>query len=108
MRRALSRGRLRHSVVCQKAVRTDDGVGGFLVQWQDIATVRAEIIPRQPDRRTDAHQDQARPAFRVRLRHQAVLMETTRLLWQGTPLRVLSVATDQHQRWLNFDLEEDR
>lgn len=62
--------RLRHRVLLQQEVLTDDDSGGFTRSWQDVATLWAEVLPLEGAERFVAGQVAEMAAYRVRLRRR--------------------------------------
>jgi SPP1 family predicted phage head-tail adaptor len=83
--------KLRHRILLQKPLLSDDGGGGASVQWLDIAEVWAEVTPiaSRQIRHAQANTNPVRQ--RVRLRWRADVRENWRLVFQGRLFAIQSL-----------------
>lgn len=99
----MNAGKLRHRVTIQQLVKTDDGYGGIVEAWQDVATVWAAVEPLRGSERYRAQQVQAELGHKVTMRYRAGIKPQMRLLYNGRVLEVEAVIdVEEHHRWLEL------
>lgn len=84
--------RLKHRLILQQEVQTDDGQGGYGRGWQDVAELWAEITPLSA--RAEAlvsAQLQASVTHRIVLRYRSGVTAGMRLLFENRALNIRSV-----------------
>lgn len=99
----MNAGKLRHRVTIQELVRADDGYGGIIETWQDVATVWAAVEPLRGSERYRAQQVQAELSHKVTMRYQAGVKPQMRLLHNGRVLNIEAVIdVEERHRWLEL------
>lgn len=94
-------GRLRTELILQEASTSEDGAGGHLETWQEVAAVFAEVEPVSAAGRFGAGQDHETTTHRVTLRHRPDIRSGMRLLKQGRVLTITNVEdADETGRYL--------
>lgn len=101
-------GRLRHRVTLQRFVAVDDGGGGTVEDWQDVATVWAAVEPIRGRERLEAMQLEQAVDHRVVIRYRPGLDgRNMRVLYRGRALHVAAVINvEERNRWLELLCEE--
>jgi len=102
---------LRHTVTLQRETRAPDGGGGYLHEWENVATVRASVEPlTAKDRRLEAlHGRQLASAttHKVTTRYRAGVTAAMRVVFRGRPLNIRAVVDlGERNRWLVLLCEE--
>jgi len=99
----MNAGKLRHRVTIQELVRADDGYGGIIETWQDVATVWAAVEPLRGSERYRAQQVQAELSHKVTMRYRAGVKPQMRLLHNGRVLNIEAVIdAEERHRWLEL------
>lgn len=83
-------GALRHRIVLQEMVVTQDDAGGIVKGWQDVATVWAAIEPLQGREFWEAQKANSQVQGKIIIRHREV-DPTMRVLFKGRTLEIDSV-----------------
>jgi SPP1 family predicted phage head-tail adaptor len=76
----MSAGRLRHRVMLQRRVDTQDELGQVVHSYVNLASVLAEIAPLTGRELVSAQQVAAEATSRIKIRHRADLDATVRVL----------------------------
>lgn len=96
-------GKLRHRVTLQELVKTDDGYGGIVETWQDVATVWAAIEPLRGNERYTAQQVQSELTHKVTIRYRAGIKPQMRILYGNRVFDIEAVIdVDERHRWLEL------
>lgn len=82
-------GKLRHSVILQRAVRTQDATGQSILTWGNLATVWARVNPTAVREYRDSKAVAGEVTHEITIRHYPGLLDTDRVLFGA---RVLNVA----------------
>lgn len=103
----MSAGRLRKRVTIQRLARTDDGYGGSLEDWQDVATVWAAVEPLRGSERYEAQQVQSVLSHRVMMRYRPGIKPQMRLVMKDRTLMIEAVINvEERNRWLELLCQE--
>lgn len=94
----LDGGELRDSVTIQAPVFTPDGGGGRKASWNDVATVRAEVVPISGGETFVHSLTQRTQFYRIRIRYRAGITPANRLLLNGAPLNIRSAEDPNRDR----------
>lgn len=81
---------LRERVTLQAQVETDDGAGGVIVTWNDVATVWAAIEPRSMQEAEVSGRLDGIVKHRVLMRHRTDILGGWRIVSASRVLRVLA------------------
>lgn len=85
-------GRLRHRVTIQEFVKlSEDGIGGSINEWINVATVWARVIPLNGRELVIAQQIMPETTHRVEMRYKGGLNSKMRLLHRGRVLDNISI-----------------
>ncbi len=96
-------GILRHRVIIQQLVNTDDGAGGSIETWQDIATVWAAIEPLRDNERYTAQQVQSTLSHKVTIRYHEGVKPQMRLAYKGRIFDIVSaIDIEERHQWLEL------
>ena len=96
-------GKLRHRVTIQQLIRGDDGYGGTIETWQDVATVWAVIEPLRGNERYTAQQVQSELTHKVTIRYRAGIKPQMRLLYKGKTFEIEAVIdVEERHQWLEL------
>lgn len=96
-------GKLRHRITLQELVKTDDGYGGIVETWQDVATVWAAIEPLKGTERYQAQQVQSELTHKVTIRYRAGIKPQMRILYGNRVFDIEAVIdVDERHRWLEL------
>ncbi len=95
---SLKAGDLRDRVTLQAGAHTDDGVGGRTESWTTVGTLYAQVLPTGGRERLEAGSMRGVQGWRVTLRYRSGVTVAHRLLWNGTPLDIQSVADPDGKR----------
>lgn len=101
--------RLRQRVTIEQLADTEDGRGGYAVDWTTVATnVWARIEPLKPSERLEAGSRAETITHRITMRYRAGLTGQMRIVHRGTPYNIVGppVNADERQRYLTLDVEE--
>jgi len=102
----LYRGKLRTSVQLQRKTKTDDGAGGFAVEWKTYATVKAHIETRPGREAVVADRLTASQVIRAFIRYRKDVSEVDRAVFEGRAHQIRSVSNlEARNKWLEIDLE---
>lgn len=99
----MNTGKLRHRATIQQLVNIDDGAGGSIETWQDIATVWAAIEPLRGNERYTAQQVQSTLSHKVTIRYREGIKPQMRLTYKGRVFEVESVIdVEERHQWLEL------
>lgn len=99
-------GMLRVPVQLQRQVRTADGSGGYTVQWQTYASVKAHIVTKPGREFVQADRLTASQMIRAMIRYRKDVNETHRAVFEGRVHQIRSVSNlEARNKWLELDLE---
>lgn len=84
-------GKLDRRITIQSATLIDDGYGGQVETWGDVATVWAQFLPGGGNERFASAQVYAETQARFRIRWRAGLSPKNRVLFDGKAWDVLAV-----------------
>ncbi len=84
-------GKLRHRVTIEQPYETQDGSGGVVTTWEEVATVSASVEPLRGDERFGAQQVSAEISTRVRMRYRDGVQPKQRLTFGERVLEVEAV-----------------
>lgn len=100
------RGKLRHSIQLQRKERTDDGMGGFSVEWITYATAKAYVETRPGKEVVIGERLDASQIIRATIRYRAEVDETDRVIYKGKAHNIRSVSNVEGlDKWLLLDME---
>lgn len=99
----MNTGKLRHRATIQQLVSTDDGAGGSIETWQNVATVWAAIEPLRGNERYTAQQVQSTLTHKVTIRYREGIKPQMRLTYKGRIFDIESVIDiEERHRWLEL------
>lgn len=99
----MNAGKLRHRVTIQQLVKTDDGYGGIVETWQDVATVWAAVEPLRGNERYRAQQVQAELTHKVIMRYRAGIKPQMRLLYGNRIFEIEAVIdVEERHKWIEL------
>src|SRR5690606_13781910 len=81
-------GELTERVTFRREVRTDDGMGGSTLSWQDIATVWAHVRPMNGNERLASAQVESHANYLIVARAPRDVQEKDIAVWNGRELNV--------------------
>lgn len=92
---AQSASDLRQRVLIEAPTDTPDGMGGYTRSWSAVATVWAQVTPRQGGERVIAQGVRSQAAYDVRIRYRSDASADWRVTWTasdpltGSPISVV-------------------
>ncbi len=100
-------GALRHRVVIEQPVRTQNDSGGWTTVWTEVATVWASVEPLSGGEQLRAMQLEEKISHRVTIRHRTGITAKMRLNFGGRLFNIRS-ALDRKERgrWLDILADE--
>ncbi len=99
---------MHQKITCRTQALAPTSAGEQQENWQDIAVVWAEVIPKSADMALSARQNHMITTYRVRVRYQDNLLPTRNILWQEQAYRVTRLLNpDNRKRILEFEMVED-
>lgn len=100
-------GDLRHRVVIERAVRTDDGAGGATRAWEPVAVVYAAIWTRSNDENFALDRVAGRASHDVWMRYRADVTPEMRITFGARVFDIRgAIDPDDRARWLRCPVEE--
>lgn len=91
----IAAGRLRHRVLIQNPVESQDPVSGALITtWVDLATVFAEVAPSSAREFVAAQAIDSEVTARITIRHRAGVTDKSRIVHRGQVYNVHGVLAD--------------
>lgn len=91
----ISAGRLRHRVLIQNAVESQDPASGApITAWVDLATVFAEVVPSSVREFVAAQAIDSEVTTRITIRHRAGVTAKSRIIHRGQIYNVHGVLAD--------------
>lgn len=91
----IAAGRLRHRVLIQNPVESQDPVSGTLIAtWVDLATVFAEVAPSSAREFVAAQAIDSEVTARITIRHRAGVTDKSRIIHRGQVYNVHGVLAD--------------
>jgi SPP1 family predicted phage head-tail adaptor len=98
---------LREPLTIQRQVSVSDGMGGQAIQWIDLATIRAQVVPLSGSEVVQAMQLQASITHRIYMRYRADLTPADRIVMRGQPLQVRAIINvEMRNRWLELACDQ--
>lgn len=91
-RRKHGGSRLQQRVTLQREIQTEDGTGGYIRSWQDVADLWAEIIPITGKEKWIAMQIQSSVTHRMLIRYRADIDASQRLVLNQRIFHIRSIA----------------
>lgn len=99
----ITAGMLREPVTVQRQVSASDGMGGQAIQWVDLLTASASVIPLSGREAVQAMQLQASVTHRVTMRYRADLTPADRIIVRGKPMQIRAIINvEMRNRWLEL------
>lgn len=103
----ITSGMLREPLTIQRQVSVSDGIGGQAIQWIDLATIRAQVVPLSGREIVQAMQLQASITHRIYMRYRADLTPADRIVMRGQPLQVRAIINvEMRNRWLELACDQ--
>jgi len=100
------RGKLRHTVELQRKARTDDGLGGFDIEWSTYATAKAYVETKPGKEVVIGDRLEASQVIRATIRYRSDVDETDRVIYKGKAHNIRSVSNlEGRDKWLLLDME---
>jgi SPP1 family predicted phage head-tail adaptor len=104
--RPLAIGELNRRVHLQSATSVPDGSGGFIAQWQTVATVWARIEPLRGVERYQAAALETVVSWHITIRHRTDIKPSWRIVHGSTVYRIISIVNpDERNRFLQLEVE---
>lgn len=104
--RAQRVGNLRERVLLQSVTYTDDGYGGSVPEWHDLAEVWARVEPVKSDERVIAGGIANVNDVLVHIRHRDDLDTTGRVTWAGRDYNIKGIRNlDERRQYLTLDCQ---
>jgi SPP1 family predicted phage head-tail adaptor len=94
----INAGRLRERVTIQRQVAVPDGAGGQTRSWVDVATVRAEVLPRRGNAEAGTEALQGVQQWQMVIRFRRDIAIDDRIVWEGKTHRVLAAVDETGDR----------
>jgi SPP1 family predicted phage head-tail adaptor len=84
---------LRDRITVQQLSASDDGYGGKIANWGDVATLFAQVQPifGNASERQEAGQRSANAGYRVRIRYRGDITAAMRIIWKTHTLAIHSL-----------------
>lgn len=99
----ITAGMLREPVTVHRQVSASDGMGGQAIQWVDLLTASASVIPLSGREAVQAMQLQASVTHRVTMRYRADLTPADRIIVRGKPMQIRAIINvEMRNRWLEL------
>jgi len=100
---------LHHRITCQKIVLTEDGSGGYVETFQDIAEVWADITEKPTTVDTEARQHKMRNSLEIKIRYQDAALACRQIILNSRKFRVQSFSSPgEKRRFIIFTVVEDQ
>ncbi|MDX3884032.1 phage head closure protein [Edaphosphingomonas haloaromaticamans] len=104
----LAAGRLRHRVSIHRLEDSDDGRGGYVRSWHEIATVWAEVIGQGGREALIDRSMQGIGQYRVTIRWRDDIRTNDQVRYRGRNLNIRSIEPDATDRvWLSMMCDTD-
>lgn len=88
-------GKLRHRVTLQQQINDQNDYGASVTQWQDVATVWAEIKPISGREYFSAQQVQSEVSTLIWIRYRTGIEPTMRVIHKGKHYEIVSALNYQ-------------
>ena len=96
-------GKMRHRVVVQSFIETQDDAGQPIKTYSDLDTVWAKVTPLTGKERVEAAQVRAEVTHSVMIRYRAGLKPKMRLVYDGQILEIAAVINlREEDRWMQI------
>lgn len=107
MKAAIHADDLRHRIVIETAVRTQDGAGGAVLDWQPVANVWAAIWTRSANESVAHDHKSGTATHDIWMRYRRDVTPDMRLRFGARVFDILGVIdVDDRHRWLRCPSEE--
>ena len=105
----LTSGMLRHKVVIEREVITQDSVGGYSSAWATHKTVYAAIKPTGGSERLHAMRLESNISHKVYLRYTADITPKDRIIYNGREMQIRAVINvEERNKWLELLCSENQ
>lgn len=100
-------GKLRNTIVVERAVKTPDGGGGADNTWQTVATIRAYIKPISGGERFQAMRLEADTTHRIFIRYRSDLLTSDRINYNGRLFQIRALINlEERNQWFEIYADE--
>lgn len=104
-------GLLRHTISIQEQTETDDGMGGFTLEWNDVANmtaVPAAIWPLSAKESLDAMKLELQVTHKIRIRYRSGITAKNRIKFGTRYFNIVSLINfEERNKTLDFLALED-
>jgi SPP1 family predicted phage head-tail adaptor len=107
MKAAVRVGDLRHRIVIERAVRTNDDAGGATLDWEAVAEVSAAIWPREAGESYGADHVAGKATHDIWMRYRSDVTPDMRVRCGTRVFDILgAIDVEDRGRWLKCPAEE--
>lgn len=104
----LTSGKLRHSIVIERATKTGDGGGGSSNVWNPVATIRSFIKPISGGERFQAMRIEADTTHRIFIRYRADILTSDRVNYGGRLMQIRALINlEEMNKWVEIYADEN-
>jgi len=94
-------GELRHRLVIESPQRVNDGAGGAITTWLEVATIWANVQPVTAREQRSADQRTQKTSHRITVRYREDINSTMRFTGEGRIFDIEAIINDaERDHWL--------
>lgn len=101
-----SSGELDQRVTFRRESKTDDGIGGSVTTWTDIATVWAKVRPMSGSEREHSDRLNATANYLIVIRARDDIDESCIAVWKGTQFNIRFARDQPRSRFVALETEK--
>lgn len=100
-------GKLRNTILVERATKSPDGGGGSTNVWETVATIRACIKPISGGERFQAMRLEADTTHRIFIRYRTDLLTSDRINYNGRLFQIRALINlEEQNKWFEIYADE--
>jgi SPP1 family predicted phage head-tail adaptor len=100
-------GKLKNTIIIERAILTADGLGGNTTQWGTVGTIKAWIKPTSGNERLSQDRLEATTTHRIYVRFTSVIKTSDRINFNGRYMQIRALINmEERDKWLEIYADE--
>lgn len=95
-------GKLRYRIAIQEPGSNQDDYGNIVDDWQDVATIWADIVPVSGREYFGANQQNSETSYKIYIRYLDGITAKMRILHDGVVYEILAVLADKRAGYITL------
>lgn len=101
-------GKLDRRIQLQTGTESRDAFGQAIYTWTTTFTIWADVFPLPYNENVEGDRKTEQPFFKVRMRYQAGIIPTMRVLYNSSYYDIISINEGNRQEFLDLIIQLDR